>query len=80
MEPLGHTGRQEPRGPPALTKGLKRSSRSRGRVMGHQASPEGARLLDYLTARRLIYLPCYRWVFDNALRDELVVLEEYAAK
>ncbi len=48
--------------------------------MGHQASPEGARLLDYLTARRLIYLPCYRWVFDNALRDELVVLEEYAAK
>ncbi len=61
-------------------KGLKRSSRSRGRVMGHQASPEGARLLDYVTARRLIYLPCYRWVLDNALRGELVVLEEHATE
>jgi hypothetical protein len=38
-------------------KGIKRSSRSYGRILGHRAGVEGDHLLPYVAARREIYLP-----------------------
>src|SRR5262245_54597912 len=41
-------------------KGLKRSNRVYGRVLGHRAGVEGKALLDYGEARHKIYLPTYQ--------------------
>ncbi len=45
-------------------KGIKRTVRKFGGVPGHQA---GERLAPYPEARRLIYLPVYRWALENKL-------------
>jgi hypothetical protein len=47
--------------------GLKRSSRTFGRVLGHRAGVGSSVLLDYIEARRKIYLPLYRWVLEHKL-------------
>ncbi len=61
---------------------IKRSSRARGRngvprgrVLGHQL---GARpsLIDYMTARVVLYLPTYRWILDHRLQQETATLRE----
>ena len=36
--------------------------------LGHRKGVHGEELLDYLTARKLIYLPCYKWVLENKLQ------------
>jgi hypothetical protein len=59
-------------------KGIKRSARVLGRVLGHREGVEGARLLDYAAARRRIYLPSYRWVLERCLGSELADLEALA--
>jgi hypothetical protein len=46
-------------------KGLKRTVRRNGPVLGHREGLTGRRLLTYVEARRRIYLPSYRWVLDN---------------
>jgi hypothetical protein len=53
----------------ARMKGLKRSSRSFGRVLGHRAGITGDRLLPYLEARRQIYVPTYEWTLREPLRE-----------
>jgi len=55
-------------------RGLKRSTRQLGAVLGHRAGIEGERLLTYAEARRQIYLPTYRWVLDHRLQEELAAL------
>jgi hypothetical protein len=60
-------------------KGLKRSSRTYGRVLGHRAGLEGTALLTYAEARRLIYLPTYRWVLEHRLGDLLEQLRRHGA-
>lgn len=60
-------------------KGIKRSGRSSGRILGHRAGIAGQRLLTYQEARHLIYLPAYRWVLDNCLQPEITSLKEEAA-
>jgi hypothetical protein len=45
--------------------GLKRSTRSFGRVLGHGAGVGSSLLLGYVEARRQIYLPLYRWVLEH---------------
>ena len=60
--------------------GIKRSARSRGRVLGHRFGVESDELLTYLDARHRIYLPTYRWVLDNCLADELSQLGEEMAR
>lgn len=55
-------------------KNIKRSARRFGAVLGHRAGLEGDRLLGYEEARRMIYLPIYRWVLDHCLQQELAVL------
>jgi hypothetical protein len=52
-------------------RGIKRSARRYGRVLGHRAGLTGNRLLSYAEARRLIYLPSYRWVLENRLQEEV---------
>ena len=60
-------------------RGLKRSARQFGAVLGHRAGLQGDRLLTYAEARRLIYLPTYRWVLDHRLQDELAELRRLGA-
>ena len=49
----------------ATMKNLKRTVRRYGKPLGHRKGVYGTELLDYYTARRLIYLPTYRWVLEN---------------
>lgn len=60
-------------------KGIKRTTRSNGRVLGHRAGVNGERLLTYLEARRQIYLPAYLWVLENSLCAEVGQLRRIAA-
>ena len=57
-------------------KGIKRTVRTNGRVLGHQAGVSGDKLLSYVEARRLIYLPAYKWVLEkeSELIEQLVDL------
>jgi hypothetical protein len=55
-------------------RGLKRSTRQLGAVLGHRAGLGGHRLLTYAEARRQIYLPAYRWVLDHRLKEDLAEL------
>jgi hypothetical protein len=52
-------------------KGIKRTSRRFGRVLGHQKGVAASELLDYRTARKQIYLPVYKYALDTFLQAEL---------
>lgn len=57
-------------------KGLKRTVRKFGVPRGHRKGVQGTELLDYITARQLIYLPAYQWVLENKLQSELAQLKQ----
>ncbi|UOQ64509.1 DUF6939 family protein [Hymenobacter volaticus] len=57
-------------------KGLKRTVRSFGLPKGHRKGVHGTELLDYISARRQIYIPAYNWALDNNLQIELERLKE----
>jgi hypothetical protein len=57
-------------------KNLKRTARTNGTIKGHRKGVNGETLLPYREARHQIYLPCYKWVLDNCLQDELAQLRE----
>lgn len=59
-------------------KGLKRTVRRLGPVLGHRQGVNGDTLLPYRQARELIYLPAYRWVLENCLQAELAELRALA--
>ncbi|MBD1923464.1 hypothetical protein H6F77_20670 [Microcoleus sp. FACHB-831] len=61
-------------------KGIKRTSQTYGKVLGHRAGLTGNELLSYAQARRLIYLPSYRWVLDNRVQDLLDELKRQVAE
>ena len=46
-------------------KGLKRTVRRFGKPLGHRMGVNGTELLGYIEARKLIYIPTYRWVLEN---------------
>ncbi len=48
--------------------GIKRSVRVNGKVIGHRKGRNGE-LLNYIDARKLIYLPTYFWVLNNKLNE-----------
>lgn len=54
-------------------KNIKRTQRKYGDCLGHKA---GDRLLTYLEARKLIYLPTYLWVLENSLATLVGQLQE----
>ena len=60
-------------------KGIKRTVRKHGHVLGHRAGLHGDRLLGYVDARKQIYLPSYRWVLDNRLQEEVEELRRLNA-
>ncbi len=59
-------------------RGLKRTQKRFGQTLGHRAGLNGEKLLPYLEARRLIYLPSYRFVLQHHLQTELQVLSDLA--
>lgn len=46
-------------------KGLKRTVRRFGKPLGHRKGVNGTELLGYIDARKLIYIPTYKWVLEN---------------
>lgn len=60
-------------------KGIKRSSKKYGVVLGHRAGVGGEHLLTYAEARRAIYLPSYHWILTHKLHDVLEQLAQLAA-
>jgi hypothetical protein len=61
-------------------KGLKRTVRKFGTPLGHQKGINSTELLDYLQARKKIYLKTYRWVLDNKVQDVISLLRDEAKK
>jgi len=53
-------------------KGIKRTVLKYGKPLGHR---NGNKLLDYISARKLIYLPIYNWVLENKIADEIKQLK-----
>lgn len=56
-------------------KGIKRSVRTRGKVLGHNFGDES---LAYREARERIYIPTYTFVLEHRLKDELDELRTHA--
>ena len=50
-------------------KNIKRTVRRFGKPLGHRKGVNGAELLSYIEARKLIYIPTYRWVLENKVVD-----------
>jgi len=61
-------------------KGIKRTSRRFGKPIGHRKGVRGTEHLDYLTARKQIYLPSYAWVLQNKTQNEIDLLVSIAEK
>lgn len=55
-------------------KGLKRTSKKFGKPIGHRKGVNGNEYLDYLSARKQIYLPSYAWVLQNKTQKEIELL------
>jgi hypothetical protein len=56
-------------------KDIKRTVRKYGKTIGHRKGTENNELLDYLSARKKIYLPSYAWILQNKVSmiiDELI--------
>lgn len=50
-------------------KNIKRTVRRFGKPLGHRKGVNGVELLNYIEARKLIYIPTYRWVLENKVFD-----------
>jgi hypothetical protein len=61
-------------------KGIKRTSRTYGKVLGHRQGVAGQQLLSFLEARQQIYLPSYLWVLENCLTGQIAELRSLASK
>lgn len=46
-------------------KNIKRTIRCFGKPLGHRKGVHGKELLGYIEARKLIYIPTYKWVLEN---------------
>lgn len=46
-------------------KNFKRTVRKYGKPLGHRKGVNGIELLDYINARKLIYVPTYKWMLEN---------------
>ncbi len=55
-------------------KNMKRTTRRFGPMRGHRKGVHSDELLGYLTARKLIYLPTYKWVLENRLQKLVTAL------
>ena len=61
-------------------KGLKRTVRKYGIPLGHQKGLHSKDLLNYIAARKEIYLKTYAWVLDHKINDVLQLVKAEAYK
>ena len=57
-------------------KNIKRSVRKNGRPLGHRKGVNGSELLDYIEARKQIYIPTYRWMLENKVSSIIERMKE----
>lgn len=57
-------------------KNIKRTVRRFGKPLGHRKGVNGTELLGYIEARKLIYIPTYRWVLENKVASIIERLRE----
>lgn len=57
-------------------KNIKRTVRRFGKPLGHRKGVHGSELLGYIEARKLIYIPSYKWVLENKVFDIIERLRE----
>lgn len=50
-------------------KNIKRTVRRFGKPLGHRKGVDSSELLGYIDARKLIYIPTYKWVLENKVPD-----------
>lgn len=50
-------------------KGIKRTVRKHGRVLGHRKGVHGTEILGYVEAKHQIYIPSYRWMLEHKAMD-----------
>lgn len=55
---------------------IKRTVRRFGKPLGHRKGVYGKELLNYVEARKQIYIPTYQWVLENKLKDVIERLRE----
>jgi hypothetical protein len=60
--------------------GIKRTFTKFGKPLGHRKGIDGSELLDYLTARKQIYLPTYAWLLQNKMTSEVDQLIQIALR
>lgn len=61
-------------------KNIKRTTRKFGKCLGHQKGVDSEELLGYIEARKLIYLPSYKWVLENRCADLVKIIRIIAQK
>lgn len=61
-------------------KGLKRSSRVYGKVLGHRKGIDGDELLNYQDARLKIYIPTYRWMIEHKAFKSIECIRSFYTK
>jgi len=59
-------------------KGIKRTVRKYGKPLGHRKGINGNELLDYITARKEIYLRSYGWMLDNKANETIQLIKNEA--
>ena len=57
---------------------IKRTVRKYGKPLGHRKGVHGTELLDYIEARKQIYIPTYRWMLENKVPHIIDRLREAA--
>jgi hypothetical protein len=57
-------------------KNIKRTVRRFGKPLGHRKGVNGTELLGYIEARKLIYIPTYKWVLENNVANIIDRLRE----
>lgn len=50
-------------------KGIKRTVRKHGQVLGHRKGVPGTEILGYVEAKHQIYIPTYRWMLEHKAMD-----------
>lgn len=61
-------------------KNLKRTCRTNGRMKGHRKGVGGREFLEYIDARKQIYVPTYFWVLENRCSGLINKLREMSAE
>lgn len=60
--------------------GIKRTTRKHGSIIGHQRGVFCHDILDYQTAKHLIYIPTYKWMIENKCLDLIAALREISKR